>query len=100
MFGLASYLGKRAANAANAFDLPGFTTVDLGMSYDINDAVKLQFNVNNVFNQVGIMSWSRTGFLASLDRQGLTKAAYNPNALYPVAATPARSFVWTLSGKF
>lgn len=100
LFGQLSYLGKRAANAANAFYLPGFTTVDLGASQKVSDNISFQFNVNNVLNSKGIMSWSRTGFLASLDRQGLTKAGYNPNEIYPVVPSQARSFVFTLTGKF
>jgi outer membrane receptor protein involved in Fe transport len=78
VFTQVSYLGKRAANAANAFYLPAFTTVDIGGSWNINKHIKAQVNVNNLFNQVGIMSWSMTGFLASLNRQGLTAAQYNP----------------------
>jgi outer membrane receptor protein involved in Fe transport len=93
-------MGKRAANAANAFYLPAFTTVDLGAAWNISKNVKAQFNVNNVFNQVGIMSWSLTGFLASLNRQGLTAAQYNPAALYPVVTSQARSMFWTISTKF
>lgn len=100
IFGTVSYLGKRAANAANAFYLPAFTTVDMGASWNITKHIKAQFNVNNLFNQVGIMSWSATGFLASLNRQGLTAAQYNPNAIYPVVPSQARSFVWTVSAKF
>lgn len=100
VFTQVSYLGKRAANAANAFYLPAFTTVDIGGSWNINKHIKAQVNVNNLFNQVGIMSWSMTGFLASLNRQGLTAAQYNPNAIYPVVPSQARSFVFTLSAKY
>lgn len=100
LFGEVTHMGKRAANAANAFYLPAFTTVDLGASWNISKNVKAQFNVNNVFNQVGIMSWSLTGFLASLNRQGLTAAQYNPAALYPVVTSQARSLFWTISTKF
>jgi len=102
LFGNISYLGKRAANVANAFYMPGFTTVDLGMQVSVTDNITAQFNVNNVFNTAGVMSWSRTGFLASLDRQGLSKAAYaaNPNQLLPIVPSQARSFFWTLTGKF
>ena len=46
------------------------------------------------------MSWSLTGFLASLNRQGLTQAQYNPQAIYPVVPSQARAFFWTASVKF
>jgi len=100
LFGDLDYLGKRAANADNAFYLPGFATVNLGAAWNVTDKIKVQFNANNVFNSVGIMSWSLTGFLASLNRQGLTQAQYNPQAIYPVVPSQARAFFWTASVKF
>jgi iron complex outermembrane recepter protein len=98
-----SYLGKRAANRANAFYLPGFHTVDFGASYEFAQRFKLQVNVNNVFNQFGVMSWARGGgFFGALDRQGLTKAEVtaNPNALYSVVPAQPRSFWVTATAKF
>ena len=100
VFGNVTYLGKRAANAADAFYLPAYATVDVGAAWNITKNVKLQFNVNNLFNSSGVSSWSLTGFLASLNRQGLTKAQYSPQALYPIVPVQARSFFWTLSTKF
>lgn len=100
LFGEVSHTGKRPANAANAFDMPAYTTVDIGGSVNISEAVKLQVNVNNVFNEVGIVSWSRTGFIESLNRQGLTDTNYSPNAVLPVVPIQARSLFVTLSGKF
>ncbi len=98
-----NYLGKRAANRNNAWYLPGFHTVDFGASWDFNDHFKVQVNVNNVFNQFGIMSWARSGgFLSSLDRQGLTKAdiAANPNQFFSVVPAQPRSFWITATAKF
>ena len=49
------------------------------------------------------MSWARGGgFLNALDRQGLTKAAYqaNPNQLLPVVPIQPRSFFVTLTATF
>lgn len=98
-----NYLGKRAANRNNAWYLPGFHTVDFGASYEFGEAFKLQANVNNVFNQFGIMSWARSGgFLASLDRQALTAAdiAANPNQYFSVVPAQPRSFFLTGTAKF
>jgi iron complex outermembrane recepter protein len=98
-----SYLGKRAANRNNAFFLPGFHTVDLGASFEFGGRFKLQANVNNVFNQFGILSWARGGgFFNSLDRQGLTKAdvTANPNALFSVVPAQPRAFWLTATAKF
>ncbi len=98
-----NYLGKRAANRNNAWYLPGFHTVDFGASYEFGEHFKLQVNVNNVFNQFGIMSWARSGgFLSSLDRQGLTAAdiAANPNQFFSVVPAQPRSFWITATAKF
>lgn len=100
-----SYTGKRAANRANAWYLPGFHTFDFGAAYEFgpDKRFKLQANVNNVFNQFGIMSWARSGgFLASLDRQGLTKEAVaaDPNQLLSIVAVQPRSFWLTGMVKF
>lgn len=98
-----NYLGKRAANRNNAWYLPGFHTVDLGASVELSENFKIQANVNNLFNQFGIMSWARAGgFLASLDRQGLTKAdiAANPGQSFSIVPAQPRSFWVTATAKF
>jgi iron complex outermembrane recepter protein len=103
IFATHSYLGKRAANRNNAWYMPGFHTVDLGASFEFSGAFKLQLNVNNVFNQFGVLSWARGGgFFNSLDRQGLTKAAVEaaPNQLFSVVPTQPRSFFITGTAKF
>ncbi|RYF46619.1 MAG: TonB-dependent receptor, partial [Cytophagaceae bacterium] len=103
IFGTYSYLGKRAANQANAWYLPGFSTVDLGASWNINDRFKIQFNVNNVLNNDGVYSWARSGgLLTSLQRQTLTKAdiATDPNQLFYVIPQQPRSFFLVGSVKF
>jgi iron complex outermembrane recepter protein len=98
-----SYLGKRAANRNNAFYLPGFHTVDVGASYEFAKAFKLQFNVSNVFNQLGVLSYARSGgFFNSLDRQGLTRDAVTaaPNQLYSIIPNQPRAFFVTGTAKF
>lgn len=103
VFGTVNYMGERAANNYNAFYLPAYTTVDVGASWRFNDTLKLQANINNLFDEFGVMSWARGGgFLNALDRQGLTKAAYqaNPNQLLPVVPIQPRSFFVTLTATF
>jgi iron complex outermembrane recepter protein len=83
--------------------MPGFHTVDIGASYEFSGNFKLQANVNNAFNQFGVLSWARSGgFFNSLDRQGLTKAdvAANPNQLFSVIPAQPRSFWLTATAKF
>ena len=101
LFGEVNHLGKRAANQANAFYLPAYTTLDLGASWDVTDRFKLQFNMVNVTNTLGVMSWSRSdSLLASIDRQGLAKGAYDPKGLYPILGTQPRAAFLSANYKF
>ena len=96
LFAEVNHVGKRAANAANAFYLPAYTTVDIGGSWKATDKFKVQANVANLFDKAGVMSWARAGgFLASLDRQSLAKGQYDRNALYTIAPIQARAFYVT-----
>jgi iron complex outermembrane recepter protein len=101
LFGEVNHLGKRAANQANAFYLPAYTTLDLGASWDVTDRFKLQFNMVNVTNTLGVMSWSRSdSLLASIDRQGLAKGAYDPKGLYPILGIQPRAAFLSANYKF
>lgn len=98
-----SYMGKRAANVPNAFYLPAFTQTNLNLGYNLTSKWQLQVNINNIFNQNGVMGWSAPGgFPAALDRQGFTKEMLeaNPNAVYSTLSLPPRAYFVTLSYKF
>jgi iron complex outermembrane receptor protein len=98
-----TYMGKRAANVPNAFYLPSFSQTNLNLGYTINAKLGLQVNINNIFNQNGVMSWSAPGgFPAALNRQGFTKAALeaNPNVVYSTVSIPPRAYFLTVSYKF
>ncbi len=95
-----SYMGKRAANVPNAFQLPAFHQTDLNMGYNFTKKLQVQANVTNIFNSVGIMGWSAPGgFPAALDRQGFTRASLeaNPNAVYSSLSIPPRAYFLTFS---
>jgi len=51
----ARYVGHRTGDAANTFDLPGYTVADAFATYDTKvegQKVKFQLNVKNLFNKV------------------------------------------------
>lgn len=103
LFATYSYLGKRAANRRNAFDLPGFATVDLGATWEVTEKVRVQANVTNLFDKVGIMSWAKSGsLLSALDRQAFTpeQRAANPNQLFSVIPIQPRAFYLTATVAF
>ncbi|MNQ18058.1 Colicin I receptor precursor [compost metagenome] len=98
-----SYMGKRAANVANAFELPAYNQSNLNLGYNLTAHWQLQANINNLFNQMGVMGWSAPGgFPASLDRQSFTKEdlAANPDAVYSTMSLPSRAFFLTATYKF
>jgi outer membrane receptor protein involved in Fe transport len=98
-----SYMGKRAANVPNAFYLPAFNQTNLNLGYNLTSKWQIQANVNNIFNQNGVMGWSAPGgFPAALNRQGFTKEmlAADPNAVYSTLSLPPRAYFVTLSYKF
>lgn len=98
-----SYMGRRAGNVANVFYLPGFDQTNLNLGYNISRRFQIQANVNNVFNQNGIMGWSAPGgFPASLNTQGFTKAQMegNPNAVFFTLSLPPRAYFLTATYTF
>lgn len=98
-----SYMGERAANVPNAFTLPAFHQTNLNLGYNITQNFQAQVNINNIFNQDGVMGWSAPGgFPAALDRQGFTRAQLdaNPNAVYSTLSLPPRAYFLTLIYKF
>ena len=98
-----SYMGSRMANVANTFKLPSFHQSNLNLGYTLNKSISLQANINNIFNQNGVMSWAAPGsFPASLNTQGFTKANLeaNPNAVYYTLSLPPRAYFLTVSYKF
>lgn len=97
------YLGARAANRYNTFFLPAFSQFDLGATYTFNEHFDVSFNVNNVFNEAGVMSFSPAGsFTNALDRQSFTPAqrAANPNGLFSILTSQPRAFFLTGKVKF
>lgn len=94
------YVGSSPANANRAFDMPGYIQLDLNLGYNFTNRLSLNFNVNNVLNQLGITGWYPPGgFPASGSPENFTKAQLdaNPNAYWGARTTQPRSFFWTLS---
>jgi len=100
-----SYMGKREANVANAFLLPSFSQFNFAAGYDVSKQFQLSVNINNLFNNYGVMSWSRPGsFLEALDRQGFTKQMYEDavknKTVYSTVGIPPRAYFFTATFKF
>jgi outer membrane receptor protein involved in Fe transport len=97
------YMGKRAANRYNAFDLPAFSEVDLGATLHVTDHLSVGANINNVFNEQGVLSFAPSGtLLAALDRQSLTPAQIqsNPNQIFSILPNQPRAYFLTVGYTF
>ncbi len=98
-----NYLGNRAANIPNTFELPGFNQFDFAASYDITKNITVQANVNNIFDTLGVMGWiGPGGFPVGIDRQGFTpeKLQQNPDAIFSIVPIQPRSYFLTFSYSF
>ena len=63
----ARYVGERAGDAANSFDLPGYTVADAFATYDTKiegQKVKFQLNVKNLFDRTYYTSAVNTQFVS------------------------------------
>jgi len=63
----ARYVGERAGDAANSFDLPGYTVADVFATYDTKvdgQKVKFQLNVKNLFDRTYYTSAVNTQFVS------------------------------------
>ena len=97
------YVGSSPANAADAFDIPGYSTFNYQAGYQVSPRVYVNFNINNVFNSIGVTGWYPPGgFPNNLTSEALTKAqvAANPNAVYGARPTQPRSYFLSLSYNF
>jgi outer membrane receptor protein involved in Fe transport len=98
-----NYLAPRPANTPNGWEMKGFNNVDFSAGYTFNKHFSLQFNVNNVLNQFGIMEWLGSGgFPTSLNRDRITPeyVAANPNDSFSALRNMPRAYFLTAAYKF
>ena len=105
VFAAWKYMGKRAANMSNAFDLPGFHEFNLGAGFNITSKLSISANINNVFNTFGAMNWSATtegSLIDGFSHDGFTpeKRAANPNSIYSILAIQPRAYFASLTYRF
>jgi len=65
------HMGERAGNAANVIMLPRFNQLDLGMGWTLTRHWSVNFNINNLTDCEGVMTWRGWGVNPG-DRQSFT----------------------------
>lgn len=105
VFAAWKYMGKRAANMANTFDLPGFHEFNLGAGYNLTKKLSITANVNNLFNTFGIMNWSATtenGLIDAFSHNSFTpeRRKSSPNSIYSVLPIQPRAYFLSATYRF
>lgn len=93
------YIGKRPTTTAALAYLPANKVSDIGLFYNVTDRLRVDFNVNNLFDdrnatQIGQLGSLPTG--VTLDQF----IAQNPNALVNVQTNAPRSFFLSATARF
>lgn len=65
------HMGERAGNVANVIILPRFNQFDFGTGYTISRQWSVNFNINNLTDSEGVMTWRGWGVNPG-DRQSYT----------------------------
>ncbi|HEU4903598.1 MAG TPA: TonB-dependent receptor, partial [Flavisolibacter sp.] len=99
------YMGRRAANMANTFFLPGFHEFNLGAGFNVTKRVALAANINNLFNTFGIMNWSGTteqSLVDAFSHNNFTpeRRKASPNSVYSVLPIQPRAYFVSATYKF
>ncbi len=94
------HMGERAGNIANVITLPRFNQFDLAIGYTFNDRFSVNFNVNNVLDDEGVMTWRGWGVNPG-DRQGYTVLpSTGERTLLQFVPIPPRAFYLSTTYKF
>ncbi|MEE9372114.1 MAG: TonB-dependent receptor [Saprospiraceae bacterium] len=89
---------EKFANIQQSFTLPSFNLWKVGVMYNINNNISAQFNINNLFNEIGILRFNGTNDIAGF-AENVTKdfIDQNPNKWFKVQKSPGRSFYFTVN---
>lgn len=97
------YTGARWANAPNAFQMPAFSQLDLGIGYDITKHIALSININNLTNSFGMMTWGAPGgfpAVYSTNSFSVAQKEAQKTAYFPMGGTQPRAYFLTATYKF
>jgi outer membrane receptor protein involved in Fe transport len=89
---------ERFANIQQAFRLPGFSLWKLGIAYQLNKNINASVNVNNVFNEIGLLRFNGTddvaGFPENVTQDFIER---NPDKWFKVQRSQGRAFYFSVA---
>ena len=89
---------EKFANIQQAFTLPAFNLWKMGVMYEINSSMSAGINVNNLFNEVGILRFNGTNDIAGFAENVTTDFIdQNPDKWFKVQKSPGRSYYFTVN---
>ncbi len=90
------HMGERAGNVANVITLPRFNQFDLAMGWTFSRRLSVNFNINNLTDSEGVMTWRGWGINPG-DRQSFTElpATGHDTMLQYVPVQPRAYFLST-----
>jgi iron complex outermembrane recepter protein len=109
------FIGSAPANEVNAFSFPAYNQVDFTIGYKFIPRMRVSFNVNNMFNELGVTAWNPppgdpvnlAPGLPAISVPNLSPNSFTPervaaqaNATWSARTTLPRSFFLTLSYNF
>ena len=78
-------MGEREGNVANAFQLPAYSLFDLGIGYKINNHLKANLLITNLFNSEGLANFfGANNFGANANGATAEFIKNNPDASFVV----------------
>ncbi len=86
------YMSARQANISNGFQLPGFSTINAGLGYQLSNQVNVSLIANNIFNSTGLMNFfGPNEFGSNSNAATPTFVEQNPDATFVVLPITPRS---------
>lgn len=81
------YTGERQANRRNTIQLPGFHTINAGLSSKITKRVEASLSINNLFNVAGQMSFDGMGVVGLTSEDYAAGGIRNPKTAQTIPNT-------------
>lgn len=88
---------ERFANSQQAFTLPSFGLFKFGFSYRLSKTLKTSFNINNVFNEIGILRFNGYNAVAGFPENVTADFVQdNPDTWFKVQRSLPRAYYFTV----